>query len=198
MTEFADELEIFRTEEEYAQQAFFAYLSVRSLAATDENVLANMNNTPLFWRTTHHAMLEAALLALGRIFDQDPKSDHNIDRLMRVTSNSLHLFTKETLLDRRIADGVSRENAKEYVSHTYELTPDDVRDMRKRVAGWRKITTSATATSATWCSLTSGAMRSFKPSLRRRTSKRSRICSDFWPGYTKRWTDCTSTDGSRS
>jgi hypothetical protein len=65
MTEFADELEIFRTEEEYAQQAFFAYLSVRSLAATDKDVLANMNNTPLFWRTTHHAMLEAAFLALG-------------------------------------------------------------------------------------------------------------------------------------
>jgi AbiU2 len=89
---FENELEVFRTEEETAQQYFFAYLSVRSLAASDENVLQNMNSTPLFWRTTHHAMLLTAFVALGRIFDQDPKSDHNIDKLMRVTGDSLHLY----------------------------------------------------------------------------------------------------------
>jgi hypothetical protein len=56
-TDFEAELEVFRTEEETAQQYFFAYLSVRSLAASDGNVLANMNNTPLFWLTAHHAMV---------------------------------------------------------------------------------------------------------------------------------------------
>ena len=58
--DFEEELEVFRTEEEVAQQYFFAYLSVRSLAASSKDVLANMNTTPLFWRTTHHAMLVAA------------------------------------------------------------------------------------------------------------------------------------------
>src|ERR1700746_1073676 len=122
MTNFPEELEIFRTEEESAQQAFFAHLSVRSRAATDHGVLANMNNTPLFWRTTHHAMLVAALMALGRIFDQDPKSDHNIDKLMRVTSDSLHLFTKAALRERRIAEGMSSIDAEKYVNDKYELT----------------------------------------------------------------------------
>jgi hypothetical protein len=139
VTEFAEELEIFRTEEEEAQQAFFAYLSVRSLAATDQDVLTNMNNTPLFWLTAHHAMLVAAFLALGRIFDQDPKSDHNINKLMRVTGDSLHLFTKAALLNRKIADGLSLDDAKEYVSDAYELTSHDVREMRRLVADWRKI-----------------------------------------------------------
>jgi hypothetical protein len=139
MTEFAEELEIFRTEEEEAQQAFFAYLSVRSLAAADQDVLANMNSTPLFWLTTHHAMLVAAFLALGRIFDQDQKSDHKINKLMRVTGDSLHLFTKAALLDRKIADGISREDAEEYVSDAYELTSNDVREMRRLVADWRRI-----------------------------------------------------------
>ena len=55
MINFADELEVFRTEEESAQQAFFAYLSVRSLAATDQDVLANMNNTPLFRAASRRA-----------------------------------------------------------------------------------------------------------------------------------------------
>lgn len=37
MTAFEDELEVFRTEEEAAQQFFFDYLSVRTLAAKDQD-----------------------------------------------------------------------------------------------------------------------------------------------------------------
>jgi hypothetical protein len=67
---FEQELEIFRKEEETAQQHFFAYLSVRELAASDIEVLRAMNTTPLFWLTTHHAMLMSTFIALGRIFDR--------------------------------------------------------------------------------------------------------------------------------
>jgi hypothetical protein len=88
-TEFERELEVFRTEEETAQQYFFCYLSVRSLAAKKPDVLAAMNEASLFWATTHHAMLLSAIVALGRIFDQS--SRHNINTLMlrhRATSLS--------------------------------------------------------------------------------------------------------------
>lgn len=136
---FEEELEVFRTEEEAAQQYFFAYLSVRSLAAAEENVLINMNTTPLFWRTTHHAMLVAAFVALGRIFDQDPKSDHNIDKLMQATGQNLDLFSKSALVDRKIAAGLKPGEAARYVSDRYELTAADVRDMRKQVSAWRRV-----------------------------------------------------------
>ena len=137
---FEDELEVFRTEEETAQQYFFAYLSVRSLAASDEDVLQNMNSTPLFWSTTHHAMLLAAFVALGRIFDQDPKSDHNIDKLMHVTGDSLHLFTKPALAARRVASGaMTQQQAGEYAVDAYEMTASDVRGLKKQVAHWRRI-----------------------------------------------------------
>lgn len=140
MTAFEDELEVFRTEEETAQQFFFAYLSVRTLAANDEDVLANMNSTPLFWRTTHYAMLLAAFVALGRVFDQDVKSDHNIDKLMKVTGDNLHLFTRAALAERKMAAGLTREQADAYVTDAHELTAADVRNLRKKhVAYWRKI-----------------------------------------------------------
>jgi hypothetical protein len=67
-----------------------------------------MNTTPLFWRTTHHAMLMAAFLVLGPIFDQDPKSDHNIAKLMRTTSaaqaqGTIHqIDTTAEVLQRRL------------------------------------------------------------------------------------------------
>jgi hypothetical protein len=139
MTDFEDELEVFRTEEETAQQYFFAYLSVRSLAASDADVLANMNNTALFWRTTHHAMVLAAFIALARIFDQDPKSDHNIGKLLRVTGDSLGLFTKSALAARRVAAGLTQAQAGQFVANAYELTAQNVRDLRRQVARWRRI-----------------------------------------------------------
>jgi hypothetical protein len=54
---------------------FFCYLSVRTLAAAKPEVLKTMDDTPLFWSTTHHAMLRSAFVALGRIFDQDKRSN---------------------------------------------------------------------------------------------------------------------------
>jgi hypothetical protein len=118
--DFEEELEVFRTEEEVAQQYFFAYLSVCSLAASSKDVLANMNTTPLFWRTTHHAMLVAAFLALGRIFDQDPKSDHNIDKLMRAASaaQAQGLFSKAALAQRKTGIGLSAQQIADYVDDT--------------------------------------------------------------------------------
>jgi hypothetical protein len=139
MAAFVDELELFRTEEEVAQQYFFCYLSVRTLAAAEPEVLKTINATPLFWITTHHAMLLAAFVALGRIFDQDKKSVHNIDKLIKAVSDDLPGFTHPALAIRKQAGGLSAEDAAAYVQGTYELTPTDVRDIRKEVAHWRRV-----------------------------------------------------------
>ncbi len=139
MAAFVDELELFRTEEEVAQQYFFCYLSVRTLAAAEPEVLKTINATPLFWITTHHAMLLSAFVALGRIFDQDKKSLHNIDKLIKAVSDDLQAFTRPALAARKLAAGISAEDAAAYVEVTYELTPADVRDIRKQVAYWRRV-----------------------------------------------------------
>jgi hypothetical protein len=140
MTAFEDELEVFRTEEEAAQQFFFAYLSVQTLSARDKEVLAHMSRTPLFWKTSHYAMALAAFVALGRIFDQDRKSDHNIDKLIRVTGENPHLFTRAALAQRKMAAGLSREQADAFVVDAHGLTAEDVRNIKKKhVAHWRKV-----------------------------------------------------------
>jgi hypothetical protein len=66
MAVFVDQLELFRTEGEVAQQYFFCYLWVRILAAAEPEVLKTINATPLFWITTHRAMPLSAFVALGR------------------------------------------------------------------------------------------------------------------------------------
>jgi AbiU2 len=136
-TEFGRELEIFRQEEETAQQYFFAYLAIRDLAAGDKDMLRLLNSTPLFWITTHHALVLAAFVALGRVFDQH--SRHNLDRVLKLATQDLSLFAKTALARRKEEDGITRAQAEDYVSSAYEPTAADFRLLRKEVTKRRRV-----------------------------------------------------------
>lgn len=133
------ELEMFRTEEESAQQYFFGFLSLQLIPYKNPNVLREMNETSMFWITTRYALLMSAFVVLGRIFDQDQKSLHNIDKLLTVVSNEMAKLNKAGLAQRRIAQGMDPQQAAAYVADKYDLTVEDVRDMRKAVGKWRKV-----------------------------------------------------------
>jgi hypothetical protein len=136
---FDHELEMFRGEEESAQQYFFGYLATQLVPARNPEVLEKMRETPMFWRTTRYALLMSAFVVLGRIFDQDPKSLHNVDKLMTAVSASIGALSRARLQQRRGVQGMSSADAAAYASTKYDLTTDDVRAMRKEVAKWRKV-----------------------------------------------------------
>jgi hypothetical protein len=136
---FEQELEMFRGEEESAQQYFFGYLATQLVPARNPEVLEKMRETPMFWRTTRYALLMSAFVVLGRIFDQDPKSLHNIDKLMTAVSASIGALSRAGLQQRRVVQGMTPADAAAYASTKYDLTTDDVRAMRKEVAKWRKV-----------------------------------------------------------
>lgn len=133
------ELEMFRTEEESAQQYFFGFLSLQLIPHKNPDVLREMNETSMFWITTRYALLMSAFVVLGRIFDQDQKSLHNIDKLLTAVSNEMRTLSKAGLAQRRIAQGMDPQQAAEYVADKHDLTVDDVRNMRKAVGKWRKV-----------------------------------------------------------
>lgn len=137
MTEFETELEIFRKEEESAQQFFFSYLSVRSSAAGDPDILRKLNENALFWITAHHSMLVATFVTLGRIFDQDSK--HNIDRLMGVVARDLSIFSLRALQTRKEASQITAAEAAQYVVGKHALSADDVKRLRKQINVRRRI-----------------------------------------------------------
>lgn len=134
---FKEELEVFRKEEEVAQQYFFAWLQIRTEIAADEQLLERINDTPLFWITTHHALLLAAFVALGRVFDQD--SRHNVDALLRLANKHRTIFTRTALTERRIREGLDPKFAVEYASDKYEPTANDFRALRAEVDQRRRL-----------------------------------------------------------
>jgi HEPN superfamily AbiU2-like protein len=136
---FEQELETFGNEQSSAQQYFFGFLSLQLIPSKNPDVLRQMRETSTFWIATRYALLMSAFVVLGRIFDQDRKSLHNIDKLLTAVSNEIGTLSKTGLLHRRIAQGMDPEQAAAYAADTYELTVEDVRDMRKAVGKWRKV-----------------------------------------------------------
>lgn len=139
MMPFLDVLENFRMEEESVQQFFFGYLSLQLVPGSNPAVLSKLNETPSFWITARYSLLVAAFVALGRIFDQDRRSVHNIDKLLRAVHQNIGIFTQAGLLQRKTADGMDPVFAAEYVKEKHDLTPADVKEMSKAVAYWRSV-----------------------------------------------------------
>lgn len=134
--EFKDELEVFRTEEETAQQCFFAYLGIRNLAAESREVLRAMNENPMFWITSEYSLILSTFIILGRIFDTDSK--HNVGKLMGVVESDRAILSRTGLKLRREAE-MTASGAAEYVKSKHDLTVSEVRETRKLINTWRKV-----------------------------------------------------------
>lgn len=130
------EIEIYRKDEESAQQAFFAYIGIRNLIAKRPDVHAMINENAMFWLTSHHALFVSTFVGIGRIFDQS--SAHNLDRLLNIVGRNLPQLGKDALRDRK-EKFITSEQAAAYVGGKHELNSPDVRKLRDEVAAWRKI-----------------------------------------------------------
>jgi hypothetical protein len=130
---------MFGFEENQAQQYFFGFLSLQFVPFRNPGVLAKMQETSMFWIAARYSFLMSAFVVLGRIFDQDQKSLHNIDKLLTAVSNELGSLNKLGLEKRKIAIGLSSADAARYVAGTHDLTPGDVKEMRKAVRTWRSV-----------------------------------------------------------
>jgi len=136
--QFESQLETFRKECEEASQCFYAYLAVHEVAKHKRRVVRFLNENPLFWNTILRALQTSALIALGRIFDQD--SPHNLDKVLHIARDNPEIFSKEALGRRK--QGNHREAPDwldECLEGTYMPTTTDFRRLRRHVKNYRRI-----------------------------------------------------------
>jgi AbiU2 len=135
--QFERELEIFRTEAETAAQFFYTYLAMHEVAKRHKPVFHLFNEHPLFWNTLVGGVQTAALIAVGRVFDQD--SPHNVDAVLGLAQRHRDIFAKAALGKRK--QGNAREQPDwlpDYLRTAYEPTPEDFRRLRKLVKKHRR------------------------------------------------------------
>jgi hypothetical protein len=132
--EFQRELEVFRIEVESAIQYHYARQAVHLVAAKQPALLKRLNETPLFWNTSLSGLQASAMIALGRIFDPDPKN-HSVTRLLSIAQRNLDIFSKEALADRkRRESSKADEFLPDYLRDVYEPTPHDIQRLKGYVA----------------------------------------------------------------
>ncbi len=137
--EFETQLELFRTEAESAIQFFYAWEATHAVAATDKAIVRLLNQAPLFWNTALGALQMSTLVALGRVFDPDPKN-HSVSRLLSIAHSNLDIFSKEALAQRKRKGSANADEwLPEYLKTVYEPTRKDFRRLKRHVADRRRI-----------------------------------------------------------
>jgi AbiU2 len=137
-TKFERELELFRKECEGAAQFFFGYLAIHEVAKRRAAVWELLNRNAMFWNTATGAMQTAAIIAIGRVFDQG--SPHNIDRVLKLAQDSPSIFSRASLGRRK--QGGAREAPSwlgDYLERAYVPVPSDFRRLRAHVKKRRRI-----------------------------------------------------------
>ena len=135
--DFANELEVFRTEAESGIQFFYSYLTVHAVAGENKNVYRSLNQAPLFWNTALGALQTSTFIALGRVFDQ--KSKHNINRLLKIAQLNMVIFSKEALSGRKRRSSTNADEwIDEFLRDVYVPSANDFRRLRRYVDKKRK------------------------------------------------------------
>ena len=99
---FEEELKYFGRDVETAVQMLYANLTVHTSAADTPALNHELNKTPLFWRTTLHALQCSFFITLARVFDTT--APHNLRHLLNYAQEHKSIFTREALLARKPGD----------------------------------------------------------------------------------------------
>jgi AbiU2 len=136
--DFLTQLENFRQEAYVAAQYLYSDMAVQHAASKSERLLSRLNLTPRFWLAHTAASQTAAYVCLGRVFDT--KSRYNIDALLNAFEANLHLFSGESLAERK-RDGRAEEPLwlHSYLAKAHFPNAKDVARLRAKVAAYRAV-----------------------------------------------------------
>ena len=136
--QFERELELLRGECEGAAQFFYGYLAINEVAKRWNKVLLLLNQNAMFWNTVAGAMQTAAIIAIGRVFDQG--SAHNIDKVLRLAQDNPSILSKASLARRKQA-GASEPPSwlESYLKGAHVPRATDFRRLRSHIKRRRRI-----------------------------------------------------------
>lgn len=135
---FLRELEIFRGNCEGSSQHLYAYLAIHSVAKRRRPVARALDRHALFWNTVAGALQTSAIIALGRVFDQD--TPHNVDVLLRLAQRNPGMFSRVSLAGRKSGGSATPPPwVGAFIDQVEEPTVQDFRKLRADVKRIRRV-----------------------------------------------------------
>lgn len=133
---FKKELDIFGSEVGIAAQNFHSFLELSRLAKR-KRVYSALNSKAAFWNIHTHAVQLTFFIVLGRIFDTG-KDVHGWSRLLKVTEDNLHVFSKEEFEKREISKNGNAEWIEGRTRECIPITNKRLMQIRKYIARYHK------------------------------------------------------------
>jgi hypothetical protein len=134
---FARELENFGDEVQDATQCFSVWITMHSVARRNRKVFDIFNQHARFWNTCARAVQANSLLALGRIFDKNPRS-HSIERLLQLAEKSRSIFSRDAL-EKRVQKRIDGQLLDNFMGSVYVPSARDFQRLRRHVDSRRKV-----------------------------------------------------------
>lgn len=127
---FERELEQLRHDSNAAIQFLYVWISFHACAGINAKIRRGINLTPLFWNTSLGALQTSLFIALGRIFDRNPKS-HSLDRLLREAIQHSTIFSKTALAKRKAKQSPGATWINDYVKDAHIPSGTDFRRLQR-------------------------------------------------------------------
>lgn len=137
--EFENELRIFDNDVDEVVQCFYIWRTFHAVARKTRKVYDMLNRNAGFWNVALGSIQANSLIALGRIFDKDPRT-HNVKRLLKLAEDNPVLFSKHSVRRRKtkiLAN--NRSLLEDYMRNVHDPSPTDFKRLRSFVDVRRKI-----------------------------------------------------------
>lgn len=128
----------FSNEVYQASACYVIWKHLQNEPASDEVLLKVLNYTPLSWIFIRHSMMVTLIMTLGRIFDTDGDTV-SIDDFIKSCITDIHLFSKESLRERKMKSHNASEWIDEYISEAYEPIAEDFQRLKSPIKKFRDI-----------------------------------------------------------
>lgn len=136
--EFEQELQVFDNDVDEVVQCLYIWQTVRSAARKSRKVYDLLNRNAGFWVVAMASIQANSLIALGRVFDKDPRT-HNVGRLLQLAEKNRMIFSKEAVRRRKNKDLAHASHLiDDYMINVQDPTATDFKRLREFMEARRK------------------------------------------------------------
>jgi hypothetical protein len=137
--EFESELRIFDSDVDEVVQCFYIWRTVHAAARRSRKVYDMLNRNSSFWNVALGSIQANSLIALGRIFDKDPRT-HNVKRLLKLAEENPAVFSKNAVRERKSKILANNSSLLEdYMRNVHDPSLADFKRLQSFVDARRKV-----------------------------------------------------------
>ena len=134
---FEYELLVFENEVHEAMQCFYIWRALKKVAPKSQKLLRQLNINAEFWNTVDNSVQSNSLIVLGRIFDEDSRTN-SVGRLLNFAKSCSAIFSKAAFSKRKEQQNPNANHiVDDLMKRVKEPTGADFRQLEEFVAARR-------------------------------------------------------------